>query len=346
MQSKPPTGVVLKSREKGGWLAAVVALAWLCLAAAPAVATAEPACEQVTDDFASAHSQADSDFLVKQETIPYGAGSVTLARDCDGTDSLNVDDGIVVEVRRADGSTSSFSHDFSNGCSGAVTDAGPFDLTSHFRPGENAVTVRFRDGCGQGGSGTSSVYLVYETAKCDGRQVTTPPGDSNNNTMLGTSGADVVNGLGADDTISGFQGNDRLCGSGGDDILFGGGGDDLASDGRDRLFGAGGADTLSGGDRGDFLFGASGKDRDLDAGPGNDFVNAGGGADKKVFGRGGKDELKGGGGNDVLRGNAGNDDLSGGPGAHDKCIGGGGTDTADESCEIVSGVELLPLEPL
>ena len=346
MHDKPPGWRALRSRRRAVKLAGTVAFSWVCLSAAPAVATADTACEQVTDDYASAHSQAGSDFLVRQEAIPYQSGPVRLARDCDGNDSLNVDDGIVVEVRRPDGSTSSFSHDFSNACSGGVADAGPFDLTSHFAPGQNAVTVRFRDNCGQGGSGSSSVYLVYESATCDGRQVTSPAGDANNNNMTGTSGADVMNGLGANDAISGLRGNDRLCGSGGDDVLDGGGAGDLASDGRDRLFGAGGRDSLYGGDQRDFLFGGSGADRELEGGPGNDFVNAGGGADKKVFGRAGKDELKGGGGNDVLRGNGGNDDLSGGPGAKDKCFGGPGTDRADESCEIVKSIELLPLEPL
>lgn len=130
--------------------------------APPAPADAATTCQKVTDGFGNGHSQAGTDFFVKNLTLRYGSGPVKLARNCAGTTPLNVDDGITVEVTRPGGSTSSFSHDFSAGCSGTITDAGPFDLTSRFAPGNNAVKVRFQDICGAAGSGTSDVFLVSE----------------------------------------------------------------------------------------------------------------------------------------------------------------------------------------
>ena len=119
------------------------------------------ALQDVTADFSSAHSEANTDFLTKTVSFRYTSGRVLLARNCDGTRPLNVDDGIVVEVTRPSGSSApAFDHDFSGGCSGVITDAGPFDLTSMFSPGINTVKVRFRDLCAQGGSGTSRVVLV------------------------------------------------------------------------------------------------------------------------------------------------------------------------------------------
>ncbi len=140
-------------------LAGAVVSSGILLLAPPAEAAT--ACEKITDSFASSHSQADSDFAVVQKTVGIGSGPVMLAGDCAGTDPISVDDGIVVEVTRPDGSTSGFDHDFSGGCSGVITPAGPFDLTSRFVPGDNSVKVRFRDLCAQGGSSTSDVYLVY-----------------------------------------------------------------------------------------------------------------------------------------------------------------------------------------
>ena len=118
-------------------------------------------CQLITNGFAFQYRQADSDFEVRQTTIGYRSGTVKLAGNCEGTAPVSVDDGIVVEVTRPGGATNSFSHDFSGGCGGGIAPAGPFDLTSRLGAGSNAVKVRLRDLCGQGGSGTSALYLVF-----------------------------------------------------------------------------------------------------------------------------------------------------------------------------------------
>jgi hypothetical protein len=145
-----------------GIAVAVLAVAALWLLAVPATASAAQRCVQITDRLDSDHSEAETDFFAWEETIVYSGGPVTLARDCEGTTAMWVDDAIVVDVDRPGGSSSSFEHDFSGGCSGGITHAGPFDLTSHFLPGPNEVSVRLRDLCGQGGSGASPVHLIYE----------------------------------------------------------------------------------------------------------------------------------------------------------------------------------------
>jgi hypothetical protein len=83
-----------------------------------------------------------------------------LTHDCGGDEAARVNDEIIVEITPPGGPTTTFSHDFSGGC-GAITNAGPFDLTSHFRPGDNQVTVRFRNTCGGDASaiGTNFVLL-------------------------------------------------------------------------------------------------------------------------------------------------------------------------------------------
>ena len=110
--------------------------------------------------FSTDHSEAGTDFLVKDIDYRYTSGTVILANNCDGDKPLSVDDGLVVEVTRQDGTTAGFSHDFSSGCSGSIGDAGPFGMTSLLRPGVNRIRFRFRDNCGQGGSSSLRIALV------------------------------------------------------------------------------------------------------------------------------------------------------------------------------------------
>ena len=124
-------------------------------------------CQRVTSEISlpDRAPQPNSTFATRQLTFQYSSGPVRLARNCNGKTALNVDDGIIVTVRRPNGTTRSFSHDFSRtspttNCTGAIFDGGPFDITGLFLPGNNTVTVQFRDICGQGGSGSSEVFLT------------------------------------------------------------------------------------------------------------------------------------------------------------------------------------------
>jgi len=121
-------------------------------------------------------------------------------------------------------------------------------------------------------------------------------------------------------TITGTSANNNLKGTNGDDVIAGLGGNDTiqAGSGVDTICGGVGNDTLRGENGNDVLFGDSGNDT--------------------LQGENGNDTLFGGVGADFLRGDAGNDALFGGSGTPDSCRGDTGTDTADASCESISGV--------
>ncbi len=117
-------------------------------------------------------------------------------------------------------------------------------------------------------------------------------------TIVGTSGADVLNGTPGVDVIVGLAGRDRINGRGGNDLLCGGGG----------------ADTINGG---------AGRDR-VKAGAGDDVVDGGGANDR----------LLGSGGNDTIHGRTGDDTINGGTGS-DACFQDAGRGTI-RNCESAS----------
>ncbi len=100
--------------------------------------------------------------------------------------------------------------------------------------------------------------------------------ESENQTIIGDSGANILNGGEGNDELNGRRGDDKLRGNSGDDNLNGGLGQD----------------TVVGGS-------------------GNDIVNGGRG-DDKLLGTSGNDLLLGRSGNDILLGGAGDDILEGG----------------------------------
>ncbi len=107
-------------------------------------------------------------------------------------------------------------------------------------------------------------------------------------TIVGTSGANVINGTAHRDVI--------LAGAG-DDQVFAGGGSDLVCAGT-------GFDLVGGGPKGDSIKGGANADR-IRGGGGNDALR----------GNGGPDRLRGGFGDDLLAGGLGADNCRGGPGA-------------------------------
>ncbi len=105
-----------------------------------------------------------------------------------------------------------------------------------------------RDGDGPGAE------LAVAGATCDGRRATIV-GTDRNDTLAGTSGADVivarggndlVRGYGGDDVVCGGPGNDRLLTGVGDDVAIGGLGDDAVTSpsGADRVVGGEGDETV------------------------------------------------------------------------------------------------------
>lgn len=118
------------------------------------------------------------------------------------------------------------------------------------------------------------------------------------NTILGTTGNDVLNGTAGNDAINGGAGNDTIYGGAGADTLTGDAGNDVlyGGDGNDGFFGGGGDDTIYGETGDDTMYGDAGNDL-LSGGDGND----------KLYGGTGNDTLVGGAGVNTYDGGAGID---------------------------------------
>lgn len=142
--------------------------------------------------------------------------------------------------------------------------------------------------------------------------------------LIGGAGADTIHGNQGDDTLSGGSGDDVIHGGQGADRLLGGTGNDVlnGNHGTDSVVGGEGTDTLRGGHGADVLSGGDGDD-DLHGGRDDDQLFGGGGHDV-VAGGHGQDGVYGGAGNDTLRGHQGADTLSGGDGDDDLRGGQGG----------------------
>jgi Ca2+-binding RTX toxin-like protein len=144
---------------------------------------------------------------------------------------------------------------------------------------------------------------------CLGR-VPTIVGTRGNDTIVGTSQADVIASGRGNDTVRALEGKDRICGGPGRDTISGGAQ-------RDRVHGSSQADTLRGGPHRDRVIG----------GNGDDSIAGNSGPDR-LRGRIGDDPISGGRGNDLVAGEGGKDKLSGGVGA-DRLLGLNSDDNLD-----------------
>jgi Ca2+-binding RTX toxin-like protein len=114
---------------------------------------------------------------------------------------------------------------------------------------------------------------------CDGVAVTMV-GSSGANVLEGTAGRDIIHGLGGADHIEGRGGDDLICGGAGGDVIDGNAVGDVihGGPGGDDLDGQGGGDRIYGGTGGDGLRGQAGADT-LIGGLGIDVVDGGLGVD-------------------------------------------------------------------
>jgi hypothetical protein len=92
--------------------------------------------------------------------VSFSGQTVTLSSHADGTGSIAVDDVLVIQVKRPDGSKAKYQHDFSNGCAGQIFPIAPVNITNLFAAGLNKVTVTMKDKCG-GTEGNDPLYLNY-----------------------------------------------------------------------------------------------------------------------------------------------------------------------------------------
>lgn len=146
--------------------------------------------------------------------------------------------------------------------------------------------------------------------------------------ISGTSGDDTLNGTSGAEIILGLEGNDTINGSGGNDEIFGGDGNDTLNggDGNDILYGGLGNDLLTGGNNTDtasYEFAANAVTVNLltgsATGEGNDTLatveNITGSAyNDALIGNNSVNTIIAGDGNDIIDGNEGDDIIMGGLG--------------------------------
>ena len=157
-------------------------------------------------------------------------------------------------------------------------------------------------------------------------------------TISGSTLADILRGLTGADSIAGGAGNDTLDGGPGNDIVNGGQGDDLITDvsGSNRLWADEGNDSVSGGTGFDDINGNMGNDT-AHGNDGDDWV-VGGKDQDLLFGDNGFDIVYGNLGDDTISGDAGADWVRGGQG-NDSVSGGNGDDWiwGDRGDDTISG---------
>lgn len=142
---------------------------------------------------------------------------------------------------------------------------------------------------------------------CGGEEATIA---SNERSIRGTPGPDVIVGGRGPNSIAGGPGNDLICGGFGRDTISGGRGKDTIDGEKDR-------DVVHGGRGSDEVDGGADRDRVL-GDSGNDVVRGGPGDRDLADGGPGDDHVAGGSGSfDAAVGGIGRDRVEGGPGVHD-----------------------------
>ena len=179
-------------------------------------------------------------------------------------------------------------------------------------------------------AGAVTVPIMLRVAPAPGRCANTRNGGPQADTLVGTSGGDVMAAGGGNDNVQGVAGDDCIVGDVGVDTLAGGdGADELrggtehdvmdGGSGDDQIFGDAGQDTITGADGSDSLSGGTGFD-DLDGGAGDD----------RLLGQADSDALNGGDGNDRIEGGDSADRIAGGRG-NDVLIAGAANDIVTDS---------------
>ena len=103
-------------------------------------------------------TQGETFFTATLQNVQYASGEALFAGSRDGRAATVVDDALTLKVVHQDGTSSTYKHDYTNGCT-ALTPLPPTDLSSVFKPGANTVTVTLRDKCG-GSVSASALWLT------------------------------------------------------------------------------------------------------------------------------------------------------------------------------------------
>ena len=204
-------------------------------------------------------------------------------------------------------------------CGGAGTDTVTY--ASHQGP----VTADLSGSAGDDGSGEDGPVGARDSIGADVENLTGGHGDD---TLVGSSVANLLTGLAGDDVLKGGEGNDTINAGTGEDTLSGGDGNDTLSGASsdDVLAGGEGSDSLDGGVDGDSLKGGPGVDTvtyadrtaavfvSIGAGTGDDGGRLDGPVGERDTVRASVENLVGGASSDSLTGNDLDNTLTGGLG--------------------------------
>ena len=236
---------------------------------------------------------------------------------------------------------------------------GGFDLLRYDRSGVDSVTLDLNTGIATGvwrGENFTHTISGIEAVRGsrDGNDDITGL-DTQENTIFGGGGDDIIDGGDLNDSLYGGDGNDDIAALAGDDEIWGENGDDTLSgeDGNDTLHGGSGDDTLNGGAGAldTAVFDVALADATISFSGEAVLVDNGGFRDtltnierlqftdqtvtvssllpsETVTGDATSETLTTGGGDDVVDGGGGDDTIDGG-GGDDRLIGGLGDDTID-----------------
>jgi hypothetical protein len=145
-------------KKHGAWLA-VLAISLLAVSgfvSSSGAATAGPAV-RLAPQVRETPGGTGPVFLTTSLTIYYTGGTVRLASHGNGG-KIVTDDLASLTVTHEDGSTSTWSHDFSNSCSGQDTPIPQVDISALLEAGRNTLSFQESDVCG--GSFGGSPYWV------------------------------------------------------------------------------------------------------------------------------------------------------------------------------------------
>ena len=102
----------------------------------------------ITEEILTRPTEGGERFFERWITVDYFGDEVLLSADPDGSGDIWVDDALLIEVMRPDGTRDQRTIDFSFGCQGWISSLPPQALTSLFMVGRNRVHIMAYDICG------------------------------------------------------------------------------------------------------------------------------------------------------------------------------------------------------
>lgn len=156
-----------------------------------------------------------------------------------------------------------------------LTIASESDLASFLTRSDVSFTTSGDDLIIKYGSGDNTLTLQNFGSEFGGTVAGNINGNSQDNTLFGDHGGNLINAGSGPDTIFAGSGDTKISGGAGNDLIVGGAGHDTlgGQEGNDLIFGGAGNDQITGGKGNDILTGGSGNDTfNFKLGDGHDTI--------------------------------------------------------------------------